>query len=222
MTNQRKILLLEDNSLFANTLEDFLSTHDYCVDIANDGEDALGKHYKNRYDLYLLDINVPHINGLEFLKNLRESGDNIPAMFITSYKDKKSLQDAFECGCDDYIKKPCDLDELACRIKSLLKRAGNLKEKIQFSDYCYYCFAQRKVYHHGTDANLPQKSISLLELFIEHTDQIVTIEMIINRLWSPSQNSSENAIRAYITQLRQHVGKDKIVNLKGVGYKLNI
>ncbi len=220
MINQRKILLLEDDVLFANTLEDFLSTHDYHIDIVNDGEEALKKHYKNRYDLYLLDINVPHINGMELLKSLRQSGDNIPAIFLTSYKDIKTLKNAFICGCDDYVKKPCDLDELACRIKTLLKRVGHFKEKVYFNDYCYYCFSQRKVYHHGTDAKLQLKSIFLLELFLEYKNQIITLETITNRLWSPSQVPSENAIRAYIAQLRQRIGKGKIINHKGIGYKL--
>lgn len=222
MHNHRKILLLEDDTLFAHTLEDFLSEQGYTIDIVHNGEDALKRHYANRYDLYLLDINVPQINGLMLLKVLRDSGDHLPAIFLTSYKDTQTLQNAFEIGCDDYVKKPCDLDELACRIKTLLKRTGNLKEKVFFSSYCYYCFENRSVYYHQRDANLQPKSIFLLELFLEYSNQIITIEMIIDRLWSPAEIASENAIRTYITQLRQFIGKDKITNLKGIGYTLNI
>ncbi len=222
MINQRKILLLEDDKLLAESLEDFLSTHNYCIDIAYDGKDALEKHYQNRYDLYLFDINVPYINGLDLLQNLRQCDDNVPTIFLTSYKDSETLKKAFHSGCDDYMKKPFDLDELVYRIKVLLKRAVSLKEKVYFSDYCYYSFSQRTVYHHDKDSNLPLKSIYLLELFLEHTNQTITKTMIVNRLWSPSQKASEHAIRSYIHQLRQYIGKDKIATVKGIGYKYTI
>ncbi len=220
MRYRRKILLLEDDELFAESLEDFLSTCGYCIDIANDGEEAFERDYENVYNLYLLDINVPGINGLDFLKTLRQSEKNIPAIFITSYKDTQTLKKAFDCGCDDYMKKPCDLDELVCRIETLLKRVGRVQELNYFSEYTYYSFLERKIYHHGSVANLSYKVTLLIELFLENANQIVTKEMIINRLWSASQTPSENAIRAYITQIRQLVGKDKLISFKGVGYKL--
>ena len=121
-----KILVLEDDELFASTLEDFLTDENLIVDIANDGEKCLALNYEKNYDLYIFDINVPKINGLELLEQLRKSKDNTPTIFLTSYKDKDTLQDAFIKGCDDYLKKPVDLDELLLRIKALLKRNKKL------------------------------------------------------------------------------------------------
>ncbi len=129
-----KILVLEDDELFASTVEDFLTDEGFEVDIAFDGEECLELNFKKNYDLYIFDINVPKINGLELLEQLRISGDNTPSIFLTSYKDKDTLQTAFLSGCDDYLKKPADLDELLLRIKALLKRNKKQFGIIKLSD----------------------------------------------------------------------------------------
>lgn len=214
-----KILLLEDDELFAQTIEDFLDDEGFVVDIASDGEKALDLNYKSNYDLYLLDINVPKINGLELLKNLRDSGDNTPTIFLTSYKDKQTLEEGFLSGADDYLKKPIDLDELILRIKSLLKRAGKQTEKIILDENMIFNPSDRRVYKDGIDINLPMKVIELLELFLENKEKIITKEMIVNRLWSPEEDYSEGSIRVYINQIKKIFSKEKIVNIKGIGYK---
>ncbi|WP_428023021.1 response regulator transcription factor [Arcobacter sp.] len=215
-----RILLLEDDELFAQTIEDFLDDEGFIVDIANDGEEALSLNYKINYDLYLLDINVPKISGLELLKDLRESGDNTPAIFLTSYKDKQTLEDGFLSGADDYLKKPIDLDELILRIKSLLKRAGKQTEKIMLDENLFFNPSDRRVYKDNSDMNLPMKVVDLLELFLENRDKIVTKEMIVSRLWSVEEDYSEGSIRVYINHVKKIFTKEKIVNIKGVGYKL--
>jgi len=118
------ILLLEDDELFAASLIDFLESENFNVEHAINGEELLCLTYDNRYDLYLLDINVPKINGLESLLSLRTSDDNTPAIFLTSYKDKEILKDGFKSGADDFLTKPVDLDELILRIEAVLKRSG--------------------------------------------------------------------------------------------------
>ncbi|RXK00955.1 DNA-binding response regulator [Arcobacter sp. CECT 8986] len=217
-----RILVLEDDELFAQTLEDFLEEEGYFIDIAQDGQKALDLNYENNYDLYLLDINVPKINGLELLSQLRQSGDETPAIYLTSYKDKQTLEDGFSCGCDDYIKKPVDLDELNLRIKSILKRCGKLLEEISISEDIKFNPSTKRVYKNGTDLNTPIKIAFLLELFLENKDSIVTKEMIISKLWSTSEEYSEGSIRVYINNLKKIIGKDKITNIKGIGYKLEL
>lgn len=215
-----RILLLEDDELFAQTIEDFLDDEGFDIDIAGDGEKALDLNYKTNYDLYLLDINVPKINGLELLKDLRESGDNTPAIFLTSYKDKETLAEGFLSGADDYLKKPIDLDELILRIKSLLKRAGKQTEKIVLDENIVFNPSDRRVYKDNSDMNLPTKVVDLLELFLENKDKIVTKEMIVNKLWSTQEDYSEGSIRVYINHVKKIFVNKKIINIKGIGYKL--
>lgn len=215
-----KILVLEDDELFASTLEDFLNDEGFEVDIAFDGEECLDLNFKKNYDLYIFDINVPKINGLELLEQLRTSGDNTPSIFLTSYKDKDTLQTAFLNGCDDYLKKPADLDELLLRIKALLKRNKKLFDIIKLCDNLTFNPINKRVYENGVDLNLPIKVLELMELFVENRGEIVTKEMIISKLWATSQEYSEGSIRVYINQIKKLFHRDTILNIKGVGYKI--
>ena len=214
------ILLLEDDELFASTVEDFLTDEGFEVDIAIDGEECLELNFKKNYDLYIFDINVPKINGLELLEQLRTSGDNTPSIFLTSYKDKDTLQTAFLNGCDDYLKKPADLDELILRIKALLKRNKKQFDIINLSKSITFNPANKRVYENEIDLNLPIKVLELMELFVENRGEIVSKEMIISKLWSTSQEYSEGSIRVYINQIKKLFDKDTILNIKGVGYKI--
>ena len=215
-----KILLLEDDELFASTVEDFLSDEGFDVDIASDCEECLELNYKKNYDLYIFDINVPKINGLDLLKQLRQSDDNTPTIFLTSYKDKDTLHDAFLKGCDDYLKKPVDLDELILRIKALLKRNKKQFEIIQLSNNLTFNPSSKRVLENGVDMNLPVKVLELMELFVENRGEIVTKDMIISKLWATSEDYSEGSIRVYINQIKKLFDKDSILNIKGIGYKI--
>lgn len=215
-----KILILEDDELFASTLEDFLSEEGFIVDLAFDGEECLRKNYEKNYDLYIFDINVPKINGLELLETLRKSHDNTPTIYLTSYKDKDTLQDAFLKGCDDYLKKPVDLDELLLRVKALLKRNKKHFDTIKLSKNISFNPQNRRVYEDDMDLNLQIKVIDLLELFIENRGDIVTKEMIISKLWSASEEYSDGSIRVYVNQIKKLFDSEVIINIKGVGYKI--
>lgn len=217
-----KILLLEDDELFAQTIEDFLEEEGYDIDIASDGEKALELNYNKNYDLYILDINVPKINGLELLKELRQSGDTTAAIYLTSYKDKETLENGFSCGCDDYLKKPVDLDELLLRVKSVLRRCGKQSSLIELKNNLSFDPKSKRVFKNNEDLNLPVKVISLFELCLENKETIITKEMIISKLWSTSEGYSEGSIRVYINNLKKLVGKENIKNIKGVGYKVEL
>ena len=216
------ILLLEDDELFASTLEDFLSDEGFAVDIASDGEVCLELNFKKNYDLYIFDINVPKINGLDLLEQLRQSDDNTPTIFLTSYKDKDTLHDAFLKGCDDYLKKPVDLDELILRIKALLKRNKKQFQIIKLSDTLTFNPFNKRAYENEVDLNLPIKVLELLELFLENKGEIVTKNMIISKLWTIQEEYSEGSIRVYINHIKKLLGKESILNIKGIGYKIEL
>lgn len=215
-----KILVLEDDELFASTLEDFLEDEGFEVDIANDGEECLDLNYEKNYDLYIFDINVPKINGLDLLKQLRNCGDTTPSIFLTSYKDKDTLKEGFVNGCDDYIRKPVDLDELILRIKALLKRNKKQFDIVELNSTLTFNPDTKRVFENNIDLNLPVKITELLELFIENRGSIVTKEMIISKLWNVDEDYSEGSIRVYINQVKKLLGKESVSNIKGIGYKI--
>ncbi|WP_225351831.1 response regulator transcription factor [Arcobacter porcinus] len=215
-----KILILEDDKLFANTLEDILKEQNYNVYLAKNAEEALSLNYENSYDLYLFDINLPGQNGIELLKSLRDSSDLTPTIFISSYKDKDTIKDAYVNGCDDYIKKPVELDELLFKIKAIFKRLNKNLQMINFKNNISINPQEKRVYKDDIDLNLPQKVVELLLLFIEFEGKIVSKELIIERLWNSSFDYSEGSIRVYVSKIKKLLdSKDCIKNIKAVGYK---
>jgi len=131
-----KILLLEDDKVLSETLSELLESENFEVTCVDDGEMALDMTFMKHFDILLLDVNVPFINGFELLKSLRESGDVTPAIFITALTDVVSLSQGFEVGADDYIKKPFDFDELLVRINALIRKVYHTyNNEIQVDDF---------------------------------------------------------------------------------------
>jgi len=211
-----KILLLEDDELFNATISDFLEEEGFEVVSVYDPIKALELTFKENFDLYLIDINLPFESGLVFLEKLRKSDDVTPSIFLTSREDKESLHKGFLIGADDYIRKPVDLDELLLRINAILKRVCR-KETISIDGYTLDIISKTLKDKNGELLNLNTKAIELLILLIENKNEVVSNEVIKDRLYPVGVNASSGAIRVYITQLKK-IFKDKIVNIRGVGY----
>lgn len=125
------ILLLEDDLTLSETVVEYFQDQGFDIDFVYDGEEALSFIYEKNYDLLLLDVNVPNKNGFEVLKEIRSEGNKTPAIFITSLNSMESLEEGFQSGCDDYIRKPFELKELLLRVQTILKREfANSKEEI--------------------------------------------------------------------------------------------
>ncbi len=211
-----KVLLLEDDKLFNETLEDFLEEEGFDVDVALDPYTALELTYRNKYDLYLFDVNLPYESGFELLEKLRQSGDVTPTIFLTSREDKSSMMQGFGIGADDYMKKPIDLDELLFRIQAILRRQAR-QERLVFGEYTLDMVA-KILYKGEKELDITKKAVDLLVLLIESKGEVVSSEMIKNRLWAAGQSASDGSVRVYITQLKKYF-PDAIVNLRGIGYK---
>jgi len=212
-----RVLFLEDDELFGETIKDFLEEEGFFVDISRDGEDALKKSFSAKYDLYIFDIKVPIIDGIKLLKDLREAEDYTPALYLTSAKDKEMLINGFEAGCDDYLKKPVDLDELKLRIDALIRRSIGEKN-IEFKDFRFDL--KRKILQKGKkEITLHPKEAQLLSLLLAKKGKIVTKEEIFEKMWSYTQEGSNGALRVYINSLKKILGKDSIENIRGVGYR---
>ncbi len=213
-----KILLLEDDLLFGESIVDVLEEEGFEVVLCRNGQSALDETYKNHFDIYLLDINVPLIDGLSLLRELRRANDTTPTIYLTSHQEIEKLTEAFEIGADDYLKKPFNTDELLVRIHALLRRnKGKVRHCI--GELCLDEL-HKTISMRGKDIPLSLKEYQLMALFIRNAGEIVTKEMIMDTLWSPSEMISDGAIRVYINRLKQEIGAELIVNIRGVGYRL--
>ena len=209
--NQKRILLLEDDTILAQTLLKLLKMENYNVTLSSNGEDAIDKTYDEKFDLYLLDINVPILNGMDFLKLMRDAQDTTPAFFISALIDIESLSKAFDSGCDDYIKKPFDIDELLIRIKSILKKENPF---IQYYDI-EYDLLNNRIFLSSEEIELGNVEKSILALLIKNIG--LTIEK--SNFFDVMNKPSEPALRVLINKLRKTLNIN-IKSIKGIGYKI--
>ncbi len=210
-----KILILEDDRLFNETLQDLLEEEGYDVDTAYDPYTAYELSYAHTYDLYLFDINLPYEDGLTLLKRLREAEDTTPAIFLTSREDKASLLAGFDIGADDYLRKPIDTEELTARIGALLRRHVR-KETMTIGAYRFDPVSHR-LEKEGESIALTPKVSKLLSLFLSEKGRTITFDEIKQRLWAVSEEASDGALRVYVAQLKRYFG-EYIRNVRGIGY----
>ncbi|QHG91554.1 DNA-binding response regulator [Sulfurimonas sp. CVO] len=213
-----KILLLEDDMLFAETLVDLLEESGFEVVHVPNGQSAMDITFSQKFDLYLLDINVPLINGTTLLKELRDSNDNTPAIFLTSHKDKEMLEKSFLCGGDDFLIKPFNTKELLLRIKALLKRATS--NNIECIGLLCNDYIHKRILYKNEELELSKKEYELLALLMKHINNTVPKELILNELWSHNEKASDGALRVYVNRIKQMIPEVTIENIRGIGYKL--
>lgn len=211
-----RVLVLEDDQLFNETLEDFLEEEGHTIACALDPYTALDLSYKQVFDLYLFDVNLPYENGFDLLEKLRGGGDTTPAIFLTSREDKESLTQGFSIGADDYMKKPIDLDELLLRMQAVLRRQVR-KERVNIGKYSLDTVA-KILYCEDEALDVTQKAIELLILLVQANGEVVSSDEIKNRLWAAGQNASNGSLRVYITQLKKYF-PEAVSNVRGIGYR---
>jgi DNA-binding response OmpR family regulator len=212
-----KILLLEDDKILSETLIELLEAESFVVTHVEDGEMALDASYINDFDLLLLDVNVPFINGFEFLQSLRESGNTTPAIFITALSDVASLSHGFEVGADDYIKKPFDFDELLVRIHALLRKSFHTyAQNLDLGEFTFN-IEKNELYKNKEFIKLAPYELELSKLFFKNINQTILKEFILEEL-GQGKEMSEGSLRVYITKLRKY--GLPIQTIKGLGYRL--
>ena len=212
-----RILLVEDDLILSETLSELLQTQGYNVTLASNGEEALEVTYEQSFEIMLFDVNIGDFNGFELLKTLRESGNSIPCIFLTSLSDIASLSRGFEVGADDYLKKPFDFDELLVRIQALLRKSFASKEnEIKYGDLLYK-ITNNELLKDGELIPFAPLELKMLSLFFKRINETITKQELLYELDSVNE-SSEGALRVYITKLRK--SGLEIQTIKGTGYRL--
>ncbi len=217
-----KILLLEDDEVLNEIIQEHLISLNYEVVSIFDGDEALETIYDNSFDLLILDVNVPSMNGFDLSKSLKDNSIDIPTIFITSLHTPKDVQQGFNSGADDYIKKPFDLQELEVRIDNIKRlRKIDEKGKVFIDDDIFYYFDTKTLTSHEEEFSLSKTEAKILEYLLKNKNRVVSIEEISLNNWVYDEMPLSTTIRTYIKNLRKILGKDLIVTLKGIGYKLN-
>ena len=213
-----KILLLEDNQRLSNLIIEALEEKNYKVDWFDDGKKAIEAIY-NGYDCFILDINVPGVDGLTLLKEIRVMDDKTPAIIISANVDLDTIKDAYVKGCDEYLKKPFYIYELELKLDKFCKKTQN--NITLFEGFIYDIDKEKLIDSNNEEVKLAKKEILLFNLFAKNLEKIITFEQIEQYVWEGDLTTNEN-IRALIKRLRRKLPHDTIVSQGGIGYVLNI
>jgi len=221
MVLKGKILLLEDDANLNETVTEFLEDEGYFVTSTYDGYEAQDRLYESKYDLLLLDVNTPGIDGFTLLQEARENEVVAPAIFITSLDGVDDLEKGFKSGCDDYIRKPFVLKELNIRVETLLRRGffHESTDLISLGEGIDYNTKSNELLVDGIAETLGNKESALFKLFMKSPDEVLSHDRIYKELWDYDEEPSDTALRTYIKNIRKIIGKDRIVSIKKQGYK---
>ena len=220
-----RILVVEDEKKVANFIKKGLEEEHYAVDTAYDGEAGLFMAEANEYDLIVLDLMIPKIDGLEVLKKIRGSKNNVPILVLTAKASVEDIVKGLDAGCDDYLTKPFEFAEFLARIRALLRREKIDKEPLLNVADLTLSLVTHKVTRKGKEIELTSKEYALLEYFMRNPEKVLTRTMISEHVWDYHFDSLTNVVDVYVNYLRKKVDKDfepKLIHtIRGVGYILS-
>jgi two-component system response regulator QseB len=213
-----RVLVVEDDRMIAKGLHTALKQDGYAVDGVSDGASAAAALRSSQFDLVLLDLGLPERDGLEVLRELRARGDATPVIIVTARDDVQNRIQGLDAGADDYIIKPFDLDEIAARMRSVLRRAaGRGDPSIRHRGITLDPVAHT-VERDGEPVVLSAHEFSVLEALMQRPGTVLSRAQLEDRLYGWSEGIESNAVEVYVHGLRRKLGNDAIRTLRGVGY----
>lgn len=216
-----KVLLLEDEKMLQSSIAEYLNETGYIVDVSEDGLEAYEEVLQNNYDLLILDINTPSIDGLTLLEKLQEDKIFIPTIFISAITQIEQISKAYELGCYDYLKKPFHLKELTLHMERLLSM-GKIESKslVKISKMYVYDLEKERLFFNDQEQTLTPKQAQIINLFASNINQIVDFDMLRYYVWEDTHVDNAT-IRAEMHRVKQVLKEDLIESLKGIGYRIN-
>ena len=226
----QKILLVEDDPCFGSVLKSYLQLSDYEVTLCVNGNEGLEAFRKERFDICLLDVMMPEMDGFTLGKKIREIDSSVPFVYITAKSLKEDMKQGYEIGADDYIIKPFDSELLILKIKAILSRcehdSGEDRLKvIQIGRYDFNTELRTVTWDGDQVIKLTPKEAHLLELLYKYLDGLLTREKALNEIWGANDYFTARSMDVYITKLRKFFKDDesvRIENIHGSGFRLVI
>jgi two-component system response regulator QseB len=213
-----RVLLVEDDRMIAQGLQTALRQDGYVVDWVGDGRAAAEALHSLQFDLVLLDLGLPERDGLTVLRELRRRNDATPVIILTARDDRQDRIDGLDAGADDYIVKPFDLDEVAARMRSVLRRASGRGDPCIRSGAICLNPATHVVERDGVPVQLSAHEYAVLEALLQRPGTILSRAQLEDRLYGWDAQVESNAVEVYIHSLRRKLGSEAIRTLRGVGY----
>ncbi|MBV9403770.1 MAG: response regulator transcription factor, partial [Acidobacteriaceae bacterium] len=217
-----RILVVEDEQRMAALLQEGLTEEGHQVYVARDGEEGLATAQSSDFDVLVLDVMLPRMDGLSMTRRLRERGNRTPVLMLTARDSVRDVVQGLDAGADDYLIKPFSFDVLLARLRAVSRRGPIPKAVcLEFADLCLDT-ATRRVTRHGQPVNLTPKEHSLLELLLRNAERAVSRDTILESVWGFGSDIEENTLEAFVRLLRNKIDagfEPKLIHtVRGVGY----
>jgi DNA-binding response OmpR family regulator len=228
-----KILFVEDDPNLSMILQDYLEMIGYQVEHAGDGEKGLALYNKDKYDLLILDVMMPKMDGFTMAEEVRKQNSTIPIIFLTAKNMKEDRVRGFQTGCDDYVTKPFSTEELNLRIKAILKRCAIIEgttpkeeesEVFDIGKFRFDCTNMMLISEEG-ERRLTRKETSLLRLLCLNMNNLLPRDVALETIWGENDYFIGRSMDVFITKLRKYLKDDpdvRITNVHGIGFKLEV
>ena len=218
-----RILLAEDEPRIAEFVSRGLSAHEFSVTVVDDGMEALANALHGEFDLLVLDIGLPGIDGLEVLRRLRGGGSTLPVVVLTARDSVADTVAGLESGADDYLAKPFAFDELLARIRARLRMRGagpaSDVTRLVVGDL-ELDLRTRRARVGGTEHDLSAREFAMLEVFMTHPGQVLSREQLLSSVWGYDYDPGSNVVDVYVRYLRRKLGTARFETVRGMGYRL--
>ena len=219
------LLLVEDNDTLGYVLREYLEMKGYQLSLAKDGRAGLNTFRKESFDLCILDVMMPEMDGFTLAEELRHLDPRVPIIFLTAKSLKVDKLKGFNLGADDYIVKPVDEEELVARIKAVLRRSVNsVDQPISYQIGTYqFDYSNQKLTYQGKEQLLTEREAQLLRLLCQHKGRLLARRHVLKDIWNNNDYFTRRSMDVFISRLRKYLGKDeniKITNVYGSGFIL--
>ena len=222
-----KILLCEDDTNLGMVLKNYLELNDYDVVLERDGRLGLAAFQREKFDICLLDVMMPNVDGFALAEEIRDVDPDIPLFFLSAKTMKEDVVQGYRLGADDYITKPFDSEVLLLKIKAILKRneeENRISDNIEFDLGSYHFNPKlRELSHNGQTHTLSPKENELLKMLAEHKNDLLPRERALKKIWGSDTYFNGRSMDVYIAKLRKYLKDDaniEIVNIHGNGFRL--
>ncbi|MGE7766933.1 response regulator transcription factor [Peribacillus sp. NPDC096540] len=215
------ILVVEDDQEIQELIKQFLMTQHYTVEVASDGLEGMKQYNKQSFDLILLDVMMPNLNGFEVAKMIRNQS-NVPIIILTALEEEQDQMKGFDLGIDDYITKPFSFHVLIRRVEAVLRRSydQSTTNHLIFKEIHVDCDAY-KVYVNKVEIPLTTKEFEMLQLLLQNEKKVLTRESIVEKIWGYEYYGETRIIDTHIKNIRKKLDMPYIKTVKGIGYKID-